>query len=110
MKSVSLERAFVVAAAVCAVSASVAEPSGDRPNESHAWAVHDVNRPDPVKVEVRPGHPPSDATVLFDGTAESVAKHWRNKKGEPTKWIVKDGEFVCTPGSGAACTAESFSD
>ena len=110
MKSANFEKVFAAAVVACAVSVVMAEPSGDRPNDSHAWAVHDVNRPDPVKIEVRPGHPPSDAIVLFDGTAESVAKYWRNKKGEATRWIVKDGEFVCTPGSGAAYTAESFSD
>jgi len=89
---------------------AVAEPSGDRPDERHAWAVHDVNRPDPVKVAVEPGKPPSDAIILFDGTEESVKKNWRGKNGEPTKWIVRDGEFICTPGSGGAYTAESFAD
>ena len=28
------------------------EASGDRPDARHAWAVHDVNRPDPVKIEL----------------------------------------------------------
>ena len=46
-----------------------AEPSGDRPDMRHAWSVHDVNRPDPVKVTADEGKPPSDAIVLFDGTA-----------------------------------------
>ena len=87
-----------------------AEPSGDRPNDSHAWAVHDVNRPDPVKVAAAPGKPPSDAIVLFDGTEESIARNWRDGKGNPTKWTVKDGAFVCTPGSGGAFTAEEFGD
>ena len=104
------EKVFASALVAGVASLVLAEPSGDRPNDSHAWAVHDVNRPDPVKIDARPGHPPSDAIVLFDGSAESVAKHWRNKKGESTKWVVKDGEFVCTPGSGGAYTAESFSD
>jgi len=98
--------AFAAAAALFAA----AEPSGDRPDERHAWAVHDVNRPDPVKITVERGKPPSDAIVLFDGTAESVKKNWRGKDGAPTKWIVKDGEFICTPGSGGAFTAEQFAD
>ena len=84
MKIAYLEKSLA-ALAVCAVSVAVAEPSGDRPDASHAWAVHDVNRPDPVKIEVRPGMPPSDAVVLFDGTKECIAKHWRNKKGEASK-------------------------
>ena len=105
-----MKRAFVFAAAAGAAFFAAAEPSGDRPDERHAWAVHDVNRPDPVKVAVEPGKPPSDAIVLFDGTEESVRKNWRGKDGAPTKWTVKDGEFVCTPGSGGAYTAERFAD
>ena len=69
---------------VCAAGAAFAEPSGDRPNAFHAWSVHDVNRPDPVKVEVGEDGVPSDAIVLFDGTEASVAKNWRGKGG-PTK-------------------------
>lgn len=109
MKIVDFERVFFAAIAVCSASVSIAEPSGDRPNATHAWAVHDVNRPDPVKIEVKPGMPPSDATVLFDGTADSVAEHWRDKNGGPSKWTAKNGEFVCTPGSGGAYTARKIS-
>lgn len=87
-----------------------AEPSGDRPDDSHAWAVHDANRPDPVKVESVEGRPPSDAIVLFDGTDESIRKNWRDRKGTPSKWTVKDGEFICTPGSGGAYTSRDFAD
>ena len=95
----------------CALAAGLAtaEPSGDRPDAFHAWAVHDVNRPDPAKVTVGKGGVPSDAIVLFDGTEASVAKNWRGKGG-PTKWKVENGTFVCTPGSGSAFTAESFGD
>ena len=100
---------FLLAAAGAAMFAA-AEPSGDRPDATHAWAVHDVNRPDPVKVEAAPGRPPSDAIVLFDGTEESVRRNWRDRAGNPVKWTVKDGEFICTPGSGSAATAEKFSD
>ena len=86
------------------------EPSGDRPDATHAWAVHDVNRPDPVKITVPQGGIPSDAIVLFDGTAESIARNWRDKEGGPCKWKVEDGAFVCVPGSGGAFTAEKFGD
>ena len=86
-----------------------AEPSGDRPDARHAWAVHDVNRPNPPVVTVPEGGIPSDAIVLFDGTEASVAKHWRGNDG-PTKWKVENGTFVCTPGSGSALTAEKFGD
>lgn len=104
-----LKKALFPALAACA-AAAYAEPSGDRPNDSHAWAVHDTNRPDPVKIEARPGQPPSDALVLFDGTDESIRKNWRDKKGDKSKWIVKNGEFICTPGSGGAFTTQDFAD
>ncbi|MGN0847726.1 MAG: DUF1080 domain-containing protein [Kiritimatiellia bacterium] len=101
---------ILVACAVLAAGVVVAEPSGDRPDDRHAWAVHDVNRPDPVKIDVPESGVPSDAIRLFDGTAESVKANWRSRAGEASKWTVKDGAFVCAPGSGPAVTAESFAD
>ena len=101
---------IMAALAAGAAMVAVAEPSGERPNATHAWAVHDVNRPDPVRVATPPGRPPSDAVVLFDGTEESVKKNWCASAGKPTKWTVKNGEFVCTPGSGSVRTVEDFAD
>ena len=97
---------------ICALvlGAVFAEPSGDRPDDTHAWAVHDVNRPDPVKITVPAGGIPSDAIVLFDGTQASVDRNWCDAKGVPTKWTVKNGEFICTPGSGSVYTKEKFGD
>ncbi|HEY4415956.1 MAG TPA: DUF1080 domain-containing protein, partial [Verrucomicrobiae bacterium] len=57
------------------------------------WHVHDPARPQPTVVT--PGSfsdnatPPSDATVLFDG---SNLDQWRDKKtGEAAPWKVQDG-------------------
>ena len=100
----------VSALAIVGAFMAAAEPSGDRPDATHAWAVHDVNRPDPVKVTVPQDGIPSDAIVLFDGTPESIARNWRDKEGGPCKWKVEDGTFVCVPGSGGAFTAEKFGD
>jgi hypothetical protein len=95
--------------------------SGDAPDKHHPWAVHDRNRPQPPRVEPgtfstasQPGKPPSDAIVLFDGTAASLAK-WESdpKPGQPaapTKWIVKDGALECVPKSGYIRTKEEFGD
>ena len=102
---------LVVTALSAVVAANVfGEAGGDRPDARHAWSVHDVNRPDPQVVDARPGQPPSDAIILFDGTDESVAKNWRNRDGKPSRWISREGEFVCVPGSGPAVTAEKFGD
>jgi hypothetical protein len=91
---------------------------GDPPDATHPWAVHDANRPQPPLVtpgtfstNEQPGRPPSDAIVLFDGTAASLDK-WEADKvpAEPTRWIVEDGALQCVPGSGYIRTKELFAD
>ena len=96
---------------------------GDTPDAKHAWCVHDCNRPNPVKVApaVSVGQPPSDAVVLFDGTAESLAKNWCDKNGQATKWVYDAEErtfglkLQCekgkwTTGAGTIFTKEKFGD
>lgn len=106
---------FVLAAAAPLASAGF---YGDPPDATHPWAIHDDNRPQPPRVEPgsfstqeKPGQPPSDAIVLFDGTPGSL-KNWVSDKnpGEPTKWIVQDGAFQCEPGSGYVRTKEEWGD
>jgi len=91
---------------------------GDPPDATHPWAVHDMNRPQPPLVtpgtpstQDKPGTPPSDAIVLFDGTEASL-KNWEADKdpAEPSQWIVKDGILQCAPGSGYIRTKEQFGD
>ena len=69
------------------------------------WHVHDMNRPQPPVVT--PGEnegaivpPPSDATVLFDGTDLSK---WQNDK-----WKLQDGAMVVNGGDNQ--TKDSFGD
>ncbi len=90
----------------------------DPPDETHPWAIHDDNRPQPARVEPgtfssqeKPGQPPSDAIVLFDGTAASL-KNWASDKApdQPTKWVVVDGSFQCVPGSGYTRTRQEWGD
>ena len=80
------------------------------PDATHAWAIHDRNRPNPVKIDAPEGRPPSDAIVLFDGTEKSVAENWCTAGGQPVKWIVENGEFRCVPHSGSAQTKRKFAD
>ena len=101
---------LAMAAATAVTFATYAGPNGDRPDARHAWAVHDDNRPNPVEISAEEGQVPSDAIVLFDGTQESVDKHWCDKKGNPTKWIVKDGLFYCVPKSGMAYARDQIAD
>ena len=106
---------LIIASAAAAVSASVfAGLYGDTPDAKHAWAVHDWNRPKPVKVCAEPGKPPSDAVVLFDGTKESFDKNWCDSKGNPTQWkLGSEGDFYCVPewkNGGDIYTRASFGD
>lgn len=107
--------------AVAPLEPSVGGPvfAGDAPDETHPWAVHDRNRPQPVRVEPgtfsshdTPGVPPSDAVILFDGTEESLAS-WESTRDDgqaPMEWKVVDGALVTEPRSGNIRTKEHFGD
>ncbi len=116
-------KATTLAAAACALPLLVPTVHadgafyGDPPDATHPWAIHDMNRPQPPRVEPatfssqeKPGTPPSDAVVLFDGTEATIAKWISDKNGEPTKWVVKDGTLQCVPGSGYVRSKEEFAD
>ena len=85
---------------------------GDTPDAKHAWAVHDMNRPNPVKVEpgANTGDAPSDAIVLFDGTEESFNENWGDSKGGPTKWKFVDGTMESVRSAGNICSKRKFGD
>lgn len=76
------------------------------------WHVHDINRPQPVKVtagtystQASVGLPPSDAEVLFDG--KDLSK-WRGAKGGPALWTVRDGHMEVAPKTGDIYTREEY--
>lgn len=81
------------------------------------WKVHDSTRPVPPMVTpgAKPGDPPSDAIVLFDGKDLS---HWQTPgrdadKGKmvPARWTVKDGYmFAPQRGAGDLVSKEKFGD
>lgn len=87
---------------------------GDPPDEHHAWAVHDGNRPQPKIVTPgtfstpdQAGKAPSDAIILFDGTDLSK---WESGNGSEAKWLVQEGFMQAKPGSGDIHTKEKFGD
>ena len=84
------------------------------------YRVHDVKRPHPrvVTPAAKPGGPPSDAIVLFDGKDLS---HWTKGKShltgmtpfsgtEAPGWKVENGYFEVVPGQGDIATKEKFGD
>jgi hypothetical protein len=91
---------------------------GDPPDATHPWAIHDMNRAQPARVEAgsfssqnQPGTPPSDAIILFGGKEDEIGKWQADKQpAEPTKWEVKNGVLQCVPGSGYIRTKEEFAD
>jgi hypothetical protein len=66
-------------------------------------------QPEPPKVTPADNHflkPPSDATVLFDGSDLSLWKSMND--GGEVKWNVEDGHVTVVPGTGAILTKDTF--
>lgn len=107
-KNIGLELAVVLS--VCAGSL-FADSFAAPPDAKHAWAVHDDNRPGVKKITALPGKIPSDAKVLFDGSAKSIADNWCDSNGAPTKWTLdENGELISVRGAGYIFTKDKFSD
>jgi len=70
------------------------------------WRVHDGKRPQPRVVSPgERGGPPSDASVLFDGSDLAA---WKSDAGD-AGWLVQDG-YAEVNGTGSITTRESFGD
>lgn len=110
--------ARLLAATICGLLVSAAPLAnaqffGDPPDETHPWAKHDHNRPQPatVKPAEKIGDPPSDAIVLFDGTEESFKKNWKHDRDQRKQdWIVKDGAMQSMRGAGYLRSVAEFGD
>ena len=77
------------------------------------WRVHDGTRPQPkivtpgtASTQDKPGRPPSDAIVLFDGKDTSK---WVGRDGGPIQWKVENGAMEVTR-TGDIRTKEHFGD
>src|ERR1700686_422883 len=78
------------------------------------WKPNDPDRPVPPVIEPgtpstldAPGHPPSDAVVLFDGKDLS---QWAGEDGQPSKWKVTDGAMEVVPHTKSIHTRQPFGD
>lgn len=85
------------------------------PNQK--WRVHDITRPHPPVVTpgAKPGDPPSDAIVLFDG--KDLSKWMTTVKKGPNKgqpaapgWKLQNGYVEVVGNSGDLITKEKFGD
>jgi hypothetical protein len=74
------------------------------------WLIHDVNRPAPpiITPGAECGAAPSDAVVLFDGTEASMAANWTDTKGNPTKWVFRDGAMESVKNVGYIQSKQQF--
>jgi hypothetical protein len=104
-----MKKLMIAAAAAGLAATTFAGLYGDTPDARHAWAVHDRNRPNPVKVTAEPGLPPSDAIILFDGSEKSFG-NWCDKDGGPTKWKLVDGTLESVKRAGYIYTKQAFGD
>jgi hypothetical protein len=101
----TLVSVFVLAFCVAPFAAAQVDPR---------WKPNDPDRPVPPVIEPgtastqdAPGHPPSDAVVLFDGKDLS---QWAGEDGQPAKWKVADGYMEVAPHTGQIHTRQPFGD
>ncbi len=76
------------------------------------WHVGDGLRPQPKAVDPgtfssdeKPGTPPSDAMILFDG--KDLSK-WNAEGGGDPKWKIENGMAVCVKGAGGIRTKDEL--
>ncbi len=105
----TLKPLITVSIAVAGATLLAFGPQIQRGDELEKWGVHDTARPMPPVVDPGPAGPPAsvpaDAVVLFGGQDLSG---WTSAKGEPAKWVVRDGYMEAVKGAGAIRTAREF--
>jgi hypothetical protein len=118
MKRMVLTRAAVCAAALTAGVTLLAQGQKPAPptqwvdTPTGRWMVHDESRPAPPVVtpgvcgaQETPAKPPADAIVLFDGTS---LDNWIDMKGQPSKWVIRDGYMESVKGAGYVRSKQEF--
>lgn len=89
---------------------AVAQDAAPEPTQEERQAqsrVTEVQGPEPRLVQTPEGEPPSDATVLFDG---SSLEGWESVDGGEAAWTIEDGALHVGRGSGDIRTTENFCD
>lgn len=107
--------AIILAGSLCTLNAQTNKIDGFRDTPIYPgtkWHVHDPDRPQPPLVtpgnfstQEKPGKPPSDAVVLFDG---SDLSQWRMEDGKPATWKTENGAVIASKGD--IFTKQEFGD
>ncbi len=98
-----MKRLSVLFCLVPALALAQAAPQLPAPELTEVW----TSVPPKVAPGARPGDPPSDAIILFNGKDLSG---WESVSGGPAQWRVADGEMIITPTSGSIQTTQKFGD
>lgn len=103
-----MKKVLLFVCAICGFTTISAQEGGHVSPAATEWY---APVPPVVQPADKPGNPPSDAIVLFDG--KDLSK-WVSpvKDGKPVaaKWKIEDGAIVIVPGSGPIQTKEYFGD
>ncbi len=115
--------------ALTTFSQSLTPPNWDELHKTKPWEVTELYREITFVTPGKEGGPPSDATVLFDGTnldkwqtaqfgspvdmkgfAEMIPLLGSKYVGSAAPWRIEKGEVVVEPGKGAIATRVPFGD
>jgi hypothetical protein len=105
-----MEKSLLIFSLFCAYSVSAQNQNPEnarmKPEMTEFW--------DPEVPVVTPGetpeNAPSDAIILFDGTATSLNQNWTNRKNEAPGWKVADNCVTVIKGTGDIKTKMNFED
>jgi len=114
MRKALLVMGGCVALAVLFSMMTTSQPLASGQDDLQKWGPNDRNRPLPpiitpatASTQEKPGIPPSDAIVLFNG---KDLNNWESSKGGPAKWTVGEGYFATTPDTGDIQTKDTYGD
>ena len=104
-----LDTATRITKSLVSTSATIAAKKPNPMLPGSKYRVHDMTRPQPrvVTPGEKPGDPPSDAVILFDGTDLSKLV---GKKNGPATWKIENGYMEAVKKSGSIRTKDSFGD
>jgi hypothetical protein len=102
----TLSTIILMLALGAALSAAISQPE---PTASGGWPIHSTERPLPAQIDAPEAAvpPPSDATVLFDGSSTEA---WEKVGGGAISWTIQDDGSMQVQRGGDIVSRELFGD